>query len=139
MKDNDYMDNNAIEVNPNKQLWDKSAFEIKALYEADIIDRSVPPTVTNHVASAQKTIICNLRISLQMQLEDRSCNINIPYYIFLGQNNFNHRMANASYQNHINGDTEFILSLKSIFSYLNIGKIRIQSVNKSYFTVNTQQ
>lgn len=137
MKDNDYMDNNAIEVNPNKQLWDRSAFEIKALYEAEVIDRSVPPTVTNHITTAKETIVCNLRICLRKQLEDGNCNINIPYYIFFGTNSFNSHLAITTYQNHIKGDTEFILALKSIFSYLKIKKIRIQAADRSYFFVST--
>ena len=125
-------------INPTKRLWDVEAFQLKALYQADVMDRSIDPVISNDVETDDEGITYVIKLEIHNKYDSNICKIKFPYLKVSGRNS-NFSQIENEYKRHLLPQSDFMCALKDVFAYLNVNQIRCQDIDNGYFTIKTEE
>lgn len=106
-------------------LWNKAAFGIKAIYEANVVDRSYPPHIANAVAEiTDNEIVWAVQIQLRTRYDSYEPKINLPY---LKTSRTNPDLVEVlfEYKDLVRDNSELMQAITDVFSYLEIYQFEI--------------
>ncbi|MCT3601276.1 hypothetical protein [Lactobacillus amylovorus] len=106
-----------------KYLWDNEALGIKAIYEANIIDRSYPPHIANSVAEiTDSEIVWAVQIQLRTRYDSYEPKINLPY-LKTSRTNPDLEAVLFEYKSLVRDTSELMQAIIDVFDYLDVHNI----------------
>lgn len=124
--------------NPVNDLWEKS-LEIKVIYVSKLVKPEHTPVIHKGAVTSEdgKSIDYVIQLDLADKYEKKNYNFCMKYF---RDSTPNHSMdlsiIDLMYRKHVEENSEFVFTLKQIFGYLGVDKLRIQKENEEDVILN---
>lgn len=124
--------------NPVNDLWDKS-LEIKVIYVSNLVKPEQPPVIHKGsvISEDGKSIDYVIQIDIADKYEEKIYNFCMKYF----RDSTPHHSMDLSildlmYRKHVEENSEFVFTLKQIFGYFGVDKLRIKKENEEDVILN---